>query len=90
MCRSNRSRPSDTPRVVATVAAGLDRVASLTPGHGWLDLVAGVSTVDGAFARGEVGVKPTNWLDAFAFGEVRARPGSPVEGLAGVGARARF
>lgn len=76
---------SDVPRLTAEVAKGLDRVDVLQPGHGFVNLTAGVSTSTGAFANVEAGWKPHQALSVFGFGRW-----TPVESMAGVGARLTF
>lgn len=71
----------------AEVRAGLDRVGSLVPGTGYLELTAGVSKpwddALSAFARAEAGWKPRENVDLFGFAQVDTQNGAQ----AGVGAR---
>lgn len=61
------------------LAAGLDTVARLAPGHGWASLSASLTrTWTGevtATARAEVGAALTPWLDVYAAGTADARTG---------------
>ncbi len=69
--------------------SGLDRVAQLVPGTGFLDVTAGVAkpwqgSLD-AFVRAEAGWHPTDNLSAFAFAQ------ADLQGAkAGIGARVTF
>lgn len=71
----------------AEVRAGLDRVAKLIPGSGYLELTAGVAKpwddALSAYARAEVGWKPRENVDLFGFAQVDSQSGAQ----AGVGAR---
>lgn len=71
------------------VRAGLDRVAPLVPGTGFLDFNAGVDRTWqgqlGAFAELDVGFKPVENVDLFGFARADLAGAS-----AGIGARVRF
>ncbi len=71
------------------VRAGLDRVDALVPGHGFANLTAGVNQQWGgqlgAFVEAEVGFKPRENVDLFAFGKADLAGAS-----AGLGARLTF
>jgi hypothetical protein len=75
----------------APIRAGLDKVAMLAPGSGYLDAMAGVR-LDGsgpaAFARAELGLKLTA---GEVFGFTQADYGrSGLTGVAGAGVRLRW
>lgn len=64
-------------------------MSALTPGHGFFNVTAGVNDAFGgglgAFVEGEVGWKPRENVDLFAFGKATL-----VGVQAGVGARVTF
>lgn len=72
------------------IRAGLERVEALKPGQGFAEATAGVrgdwSGGLVAFARGEVGFKPTSATALFGFAEATAGGATPGW-MAGVGAR---
>lgn len=69
--------------------SGLDRVDLLPTGHGFANLTAGVNDAFGgglgAFVEGEVGWKPRDNVDLFAFGKATL-----VGVQAGIGGRITF
>lgn len=71
------------------VTSGLDRVATLKPGAGFFDVIAGVSKPWDdelkAFVEADVGVKVARNVDLFGFAKADTRGAS-----AGVGARGTF
>ncbi|WP_368671069.1 hypothetical protein [Myxococcus sp. AM010] len=68
------------------MSAGLDGVLSRVPVRtGYLEAQAGVSSLSGAYARGELGARLTQHLGVFGFAEANQR-----ERMAGVGARYTF
>lgn len=68
------------------MVAGLDRVLSDVPVRtGYLEAQAGVSSLSGAYVRGELGARLTPNLGLFGFAEANAR-----ERMAGIGARYTF
>jgi hypothetical protein len=72
---------------------GLDQAATLEPGHGFAELLAGVRSAQGGaegFVNGKLGVKLAEHIDAFGFGEASLSPGSGPSWQAGVGLRATF
>lgn len=83
MCR----KLLDVP--LAIVDRGLDKVAKLPVGAGYVDLHAALTSA-AWLARLEAGWKPRENLVIFGFGEVGARWGQPVNAMAGVGARLTF
>lgn len=77
----------DAPK--AEVLAGLDRVAKLVPGSGFLDVTAVAEKPWGgaldAFVRAELGWHPADNLTAFAFAQAGLQ-----DAQAGIGARVAF
>lgn len=71
----------------AEVRAGLDRVAKLIPGSGYLELTAGVDkpwdAALNAYVRTEIGWKPHESVDLFGFAQADTQSGAQ----AGIGAR---
>ncbi len=69
--------------------SGLDRVQQLVKGTGFVELTAGVlKPFDGelgAFARGEIGIKPTDSTSFFGFAEATLK-----QVQAGLGFRKTF
>lgn len=77
------------------VLAGLDKARALEVGRGYLSVTAGMSSSAGAFGRLELGARPLEQLEVFAYGQVAT--GLPAIGPsfgpvfeAGVGARVRW
>ena len=74
---------------------GLDRAKGLEVGRGYFSITGGVTSAAGAFVRAELGARPLEQLEVFAYAQ--ASTGFPVMQPsfgpvfeAGVGARVRW
>lgn len=74
----------------AAVVAGLDKVDALGVAGGYAEVTGGLRGVGkdfAAFARGEVGYRPTANVSLFAFGDGTFRTSIAPAFMAGLGAR---